>query len=184
MITAIQYFLYFLIAVISLISVIQVLYLGGLVHSLGFDIPYVKTNKKLYAEIAKTINLQPKENFIDLGSGMGSLCFYLIKKQPQAKISSVELNFVLVSFQKVINLFYKNKVKIFHDNIEKIDITNYQKIYLYWQPQAIDKYLPKLYKQAKKGTIFYSYYFDFGKNFKGAKQVKLSNNQKLYILKK
>lgn len=169
-----------MLAAIVIIASVFSYRLIALVVSSCFAIPYVCTPKTVWPSIARHMKLHEKDEVIDLGSGFGSIDYYFASKG--ANVHSLELNTLFVIAQRLKNLVVTTRINIIHDRIEKHSVSNYSKVYIYWQPVVIKRLFPDVYNNARKGTVFYSYYYPFPKQFSTQRRIKLPNNRFLYIL--
>lgn len=152
----------------------------ALVVSLWFAIPYVGTPRSAWPHIAHEMKLRREDRLIDLGSGFGSIDYYFASTG--ARVHSLELNALFIIAQRTRNILARSKIIIIHNRIEQYDLAKYNKVYMYWQPAVIEALFPSAYSKARKGTVFYSYYYPFPSRFSRQRRVKLPNKAFLYIL--
>ncbi|MDD5433462.1 MAG: methyltransferase domain-containing protein [Candidatus Pacebacteria bacterium] len=122
-----------------------------------FGICWVPTKRKQYEIIAKTAKLKPGMVFCDLGSGTGSLLFYLAKNY-KVQCVGVEISPVLYLYSKIKSLFYKN-ISIKFNNFFNYNLAGCDVVYFYLHPKLMPKIIQKLQKELKPGALVISYGF-------------------------
>lgn len=72
----------FLLSLIALISTFSFLSLA----------PFVPTKTRDLERVARILDLQPGETFLEIGSGTAKVSLFLAKKFPESKIEGIELS--------------------------------------------------------------------------------------------
>jgi len=107
---------------------------------------WLPTRKKDYDRIAELAQLKQDEVFYDLGSGTGSLLFYLAKKY-KIKGIGIEVSPIFYLYSKIKSFFYPNVIikfgNFFYFNLKGADV-----IYTFLQP----KIYPRLKKKIERGV--------------------------------
>jgi len=119
--------------------------LGGFFGAL-----WIPTRKKNYERIASLAELKPGMIFYDLGSGSGSLLFYLSKKY-NIKCVGIEISPILYLYSKLKSLFFKN-VEIKYGNFLRHNLSNANVIYVFLHPKVYDKLKKKISHGIKKDS--------------------------------
>lgn len=116
-----------------------------------FGTPWVPTRKKDFDRIANLAELKPGMIFYDLGSGDGSLSFYLSKKY-KVKCVGIEISPILYLYSKLRSLF-SNGIKIKYGDFFKYDISEADIIYCFLQPKMYKRLEKKIKEGAKKEAV-------------------------------
>jgi len=122
--------------------------------------PWVPAFKKDLPRIAKLAKLKPGQKFYELGSGTGSVSFY-INKTTGTDVVGLEISLPMYLISKVKQLFYKNpKLKIRFKNLYKQDLSDADVVYFFGIPRTLkDKLRLKLENDLKPGAKVISYAF-------------------------
>lgn len=141
--------------------------------------PWWKTYKEAGMGIITLANIDKKDTVYELGSGDGEFLI-LLGKKIGAKSVGIEidplrhyvakLRVKLAGLEKHITL----KKKSFHDE----DISQATVVYVYLIPRVLNKILPKLKKELKKGTRVISYRYQMDLPL-----VKEDKKHRLYLYK-
>ncbi len=122
------------------------LLLGGL-----FDAPFLPTSKKDFKKIADIIEAKKEKVVYDLGSGTGSLLFYLNKNYGVRGVG-VEISPLLYFFSKIKSLYIEG-VDIRYGNFRKTDLSKADVVYVFltplFQERAKKEILPKMKQGAE-----------------------------------
>ncbi len=128
--------------------------------------PWVPTRTSDLERIAKILKLKKWEKFLEIWCWTAKVSLFLAKKNPENKIVWIELSllFYLISKIRVFLSWLKN-IEIKYWNAFKIDFHKYDVIYVFWLPETISwKLFPKLKKELKNTSRFFSYCFKMNNN--------------------
>lgn len=114
--------------------------------------PWVPTWKKDIDRIARLLDLQEGDRFIELGSGTGRVCQALAKKS-KAHIFGIELSLV----QWLIAVCSSRGVRFFFGDVFHHDLSSYNAIYLFLMPETYAKLRLKFERELKPGTKVVTY---------------------------
>ena len=146
-----------------------------------FDSVWLPIHKKDYERIVKLAQPKPGEIFYDLGSGTGSLLFYLAKKY-KIKGVGIEISPIFYLYSKVKSFFYPNVVikfgNFFYFNLEEADV-----IYAFLPPKAYPKLKKKIEEKVKEGTKIILAYWPMSE-WKPCQISKKENSATFYLYKK
>ncbi|HBI25872.1 MAG: hypothetical protein UT41_C0002G0011 [Candidatus Wolfebacteria bacterium GW2011_GWC2_39_22] len=98
----------------------------------------------------------------DLGCGDGKIVLYLATLFPEATYIGIEYDLLPYLIAKVKTRKHSN-ITIRFKNIFKEDLTKADILITYLFPELLDKLLPKLEKELKKGVYVYSFDYAFRK---------------------
>ena len=142
---------------------IQIIIWIFLIWVLGFFslAPFVPTRKSDLWRILKLIDLKENENFLEIWCWTAKVSIFIAQNYPNNQVVWIELSpiFYLISKIKVFFSWTKN-LKIIFWNALNLNFWDYDVIYVFWLPQTITKkILPKLEKEMKQSSRFFSYCF-------------------------
>lgn len=125
--------------------------------------PWVPTNRKDYKRINTILLSSQGKKFIDLGCGSAGLLVYLAKNNPQVYFVGVEIAFPLFLFAWMrVKLAGLNNIKILYQDLFRVNLTNFDIIFVYGYPRSIKKRLTEKIKgEFKSKGIILSYVFKF-----------------------
>jgi len=138
--------------------------------------PYYPSTMKKVKKMIKLAGLKKGMLVADLGSGDGRIAVEAAKKGVTAH--GIELNPVLVlfsrfKFRKVKNLKFINK------NMWDVDVSSYDRIFLFCLRKEMRKFESKLRDEMKPGSLIISNIFKFN----NWKPVKVEDNIYVYKVK-
>lgn len=167
------------------IMTVFILLLGGFILTLlinAFLIPLVKTPKEVIAEIVEIMDLKKEDHLVDLGSGDGGL---LLKAYANSgcKCTGYDISPVMLIIAKTKKAFQFPLSKDFFFEVEdifKIDLEKFTKVYCYLDEKSLEILKPKLKEFIKSGGEVYSYKHK-AKGLHREEKILLRNDKPLYI---
>jgi hypothetical protein len=129
-------------------------------------VPFVKSEKNILEKIKKLDVLKDGMMVADLGSGDGSFLYFLAKDYPNVQFVGYEINPMFYQFSKVFQRL--PNLKFYRQDFFKIDLGQFDCLYLFLYPSILEKLLPKIQKEAKKNCYIITNSF----NFKNLEPVK------------
>jgi predicted TPR repeat methyltransferase len=169
------------------IVMIFILILGGFVLTLlinAFLVPLFKTPKEVLSEIVGIMNPRKDDHLVDLGSGDGRLLFKA-HKQSGCKCTGYDISpiMLIIARTKKFLQFPLSKDFVFEaEDIFKIDLQKFTKVYCYLDKKSMGILKPKLKEFVKNGGEVYSYKYGIEKMENEMKMI-LGNKEPLYIYK-
>jgi len=157
----ILYFILFFILIVLISGGLIAIFIFLTLFISGFQsgVPFVKSKKIIVKRIKESNILKPRTLFCDLGSGDGSFLYELAKAFPEIKFVGYEKNYLLYWFSKIFNRL--PNLKFYHQNFFKVDLSQFDYIYLFLFSSLMEKLLPKLKKEIKKEAVIISNTFVF-----------------------
>ncbi len=146
-----------------------------------FDSVWLPIHKKDYERIVKLAQPKPGEIFYDLGSGTGSLLFYLAKKY-KIKGVGIEISPIFYLYSKVKSFFYPN-VTIKFGNFFYFDLKKTEVIYVFLPLKVHPKLKKKIEEKVKEGTKIILAYWPMSE-WKPCQISKKENSATFYLYKK
>lgn len=149
--------------------------------------PWVPTKKNDIKRINDLIKLKKWEKFLEIWSWTALVSIWIAKLNPDSEIIWIELSPFLFFVSKIKLYFVKEKnIKIIYWNALKLDLSNFDVIYVFWLVDTISKKLyPKLKLINNKNFRFISYCFKFSNNkVFSEKRFKIEWENSIYVYKK
>lgn len=129
--------------------------------------PWVPTRKKDIERLLGILELQPGENFLEIGCGDGRVSWAIAKKFPEAHVQGIEMAFpifFLALMRKYI--LWVNNMSVRLADAFKEDFWSYDAIYVYGMPDKMwAKIIPQFMDQAKEWAKLYSYVFSIPEEY-------------------
>ena len=158
--------MWFVVIIVSFFWLIGVLYLlFGLYYKITRKevfVPFVPADTKGVDSMCEAINLKGDERVIDIGSGWGTILFYLVDKYPKLSLVGIELHPVLHFFAVLRRFFFhrNSDIELIKGDAANIQYDGFDVIFLFMLAPFMNKVLvPKFEKELKKGTKVVSYVF-------------------------
>lgn len=134
-------------------------YTMSLIYSSIKGAPYVPTKAKLAEEIFEPAKIKRGKYMIELGSGDGRMIRYAVKRY-KIKGLGVDVNPLLIYWSRLVaraeNLI---DVEFRIENILKTDLKSADYLYIFLMPELVDKIIPRMKKEMKKGSVIISHGF-------------------------
>lgn len=150
--------IYILLALIIILAVLFILIVPF--PTVGFFVGapyYPSTNQKVKKMIALA-DLKKGQIVADLGAGDGRIIYEASKKGVEAH--GIEINPVLTLYSRLKFRKIKN-IKIINKNMWKVDLSGYDRIFLFCLTKEMKKLEEKLQKEMKPGSLVISNIFKF-----------------------
>ncbi len=128
-------------------------------------VPYISTfDKDLYV-IKKNLQLHDGKTIVDLWCWDGKVLRFIAQKFKLKQIDWFDLNWFAIHYWKFLNkiLWIKN-INLARKDFKKIDISDYDYIYVYLMPECLAKIEDWIFKNMWKNTIIISNTFTFEKH--------------------
>jgi len=137
--------------------IILVIVLGTFVYAGFRGAPWLPTKSGDIERMFEAVQLKPEQTFYDLGCGDGRLLFIAAEKGASA--IGYEISLLPYFIAQTRRIFSKNrkKIKIHFYDFWHADLRNADVIYLFAQPQYMEKLKTKLQAEMKKGSAAVSY---------------------------
>jgi tRNA A58 N-methylase Trm61 len=125
-------------------------------------VPFIPADPRGLAAMCKAVNLQGTENVVDIGSGWGTIIFYLADIFPKLQLTGIELNPILhfIAEGKRRFLYRSHQIALFRGDAATFTYCDYDIIFLFMLSPFVNTVLvPKFEKELKIGTRIVSYVF-------------------------
>jgi predicted RNA methylase len=129
--------------------------------------PWWRTKKKTARAAFKMINLGNKDVIYELGSGEAT-ALIIASQEFGADGVGIEIEPFRCALSR-FTVFRKglgNKIKLVRGDFFKKDLSNATAVYVYLVPKTLNRLVPKLKKELKKGTPIISYKYEMNLTLK------------------
>jgi hypothetical protein len=137
------------------------------------DVPFVSVSSEALDTIIKALDLNSQSILYDLGSGDGKVlfaCFNFYTMKAKPRYVGIEYHFFphILATMKLRRLERAGisgteNIQLINSSFFKQDLSNATHVFVYLFPSMLDKLLPKLEKELKRGTRLISCDFTFSK---------------------
>lgn len=122
--------------------------------------PWWRTNKKIAQAACRLARVSRKDIVYELGSGDGEFILVATGEFHAKKGVGIEIDYSRYFISKIRKYVSKNRgVEFVRCDFKKIGLANATVVYLYLVPAVIEKIIPKLEKELKKGTRIVSFVY-------------------------
>ena len=178
--------IFYFISVFSILifKILIAIYLTGLIYSSLKGSPYVPTKRKILRNILKEAGLKKGYKFIDIGCGDGRIVEEAVLTFG-AIGEGIDINPLLILRARIRAKFKNLKnIEYITGDIKKIDLSNYNMIYVFLMPKFIEEISLQLEKALMKKTIVVSHGFKVNKLEKYLKKIVADKSFPTYIYNK
>lgn len=150
------------------------------------DCPYVPTKRFSLCKAYEFLNLEKGDKVLDMGSGDGQFLLYSARRV-KAKFVGVEVNKFLLLLSRIKSFFTRSQgqVEIIEGDFNEHDLGGYNKIFMFSMPSLLEKLMPKLEKEIKKGALIASIKFPINSEyFKQIHKAEKKGVPEVYAYKK
>jgi hypothetical protein len=116
-------------------------------------VPYYPTSNKMYEAILAELPTDREFSFIDLGSGFGSLLFYLQTRRRNGKFYGSEISPLPYLVSKARS-FFSPRVSISGRSFWSFSLSDYDYVYAFLAPGPMPKLWGKVQQEMKPGSSF------------------------------
>lgn len=147
-------------------------------------VPYYPTSNAAYPLILAELPTDRPFTFVDIGCGFGDLIFFLRKHRPNGTFVGVEIGLLpyLVAYAKT-TLGGDSRVTIFYKDMWKLSLRDFDFVYAFLSPAAMNRVWTKAMKEMKPESTFITNSFETGTSPSYAVQVKDERDSSLFIHK-
>ena len=162
----------------SLVLIFFILLAGMAIIPVFFGAPWHPLSDKNINRIIKFADLNPGENFYDLGSGDGRVLIAASRKRFVHGVG-VEIDPIKVWLSRyfVITKKLTDKVCIHRGNMFNFDVSEADVLYLYLTHQALDRLFPEILEQMKPSARIICYRFCI----RNLEPTKVNNDKNLFL---
>lgn len=116
--------------------------------------PWWRTDKKTAHAICKLASIGKDDIVYELGSGDGEFCLVAGNEYKAKRVVGIEIEHLRIFISKIRWFFSGSNPNISfrRADFKKVELRDADVVYFYLVPTAIERILPKLQKELKKGT--------------------------------
>lgn len=122
-------------------------------------VPLYLSGPAVWEKLADVLPGDKAINFIDIGSGLGGLVLDLAKRRPESSFTGIEL----APFPWLISWLRghvaHSRARFILGNYQKIDFSQFDVVFAYLSPAAMDSLWEKANLEMRSGTLLLSYEF-------------------------
>ena len=173
--------IYLLIFLVIIMIIATILYSLSLINNIVYKVPQVSTfnsDLKLLKNVFSDYKLKWKK-IVDLWSGIWKM-LRLFEKEYNMKSIWFEIDFSNVIISKSLNNLLWYKAKTFRKNYFKVDLKEFDFVYIYLFPILMEKVEEKIWNSCSKWTIIFVNAFKFEKH-KPIKIYKKNWKDKIFV---
>lgn len=174
-----MFYTIFLIIILFIVAILTLYLFSSVLGFLVTKMPFVTTPKQNIEFLAKKINLNSQDVFLELGSGYGQTLFLLSEKYSVTGIG-VEFSFWAHALAKCLQIYKRANIKFILGDFLKQDWSKATVVYSYLFPVIMARVEQKFLTECKKGTKFVAR--DFGLPNLAADQVYELPNKHCFFL--
>jgi hypothetical protein len=121
--------------------------------TLWTGVPHYPSSRLMYDAVATQLPADRSFSFIDLGSGYGSMLFYLAQKFPQAQFTGYEISVWPFLFSRLRAARHPN-VSIHFSSFWELNFGDFDFVYAFLAPAPMPKLWTKASSEMKSGSTF------------------------------
>lgn len=127
----------------------------ALIHlpTIWTGVPHYPTSRPMYDAVATALPSGKSFSFADLGSGYGSMLFFLAGKFPDAQFSGYEISLLPFALSWLRSLLYRN-VKVRFRSFWEISLRDHQVVYAFLAPAPMPKLWAKVTAEMLPSSTF------------------------------
>ncbi|MBN2101085.1 class I SAM-dependent methyltransferase [Candidatus Dojkabacteria bacterium] len=144
--------------------------------------PYVPTRKWAVKAAFEMLDPKKGDRVIDLGCGDGRFVLYTVSHS-DAEVTGVEISYLLMAIAKLRSFLTRKKgnLELILDDHKSINLSPYNKIFIFGITGLIDRLKPKFKKELKKGTRIVSVMFPIEVDWLKEIKTEKRGNYSLYL---
>jgi len=158
----------FTLAILLFISFLIFIWQVSNIISVIFGSPFVNAKTSIVQEALKEAGLKRSQIFYELGCSDGRVLVEASKYGVEAIGFEIALWPFLIG--KIRTCFIPN-IKIYNDDIKRVDLRNADYVYCYLLPDLLKKITPKFQKELKKNAKIISIAFPLDESIFGKPQI-------------
>ena len=122
--------------------------LVGLLISYGVvfltRVPYYPSHQAVREWVESWLPQESEQHFLDIGSGLGGLCFQIAKHRPSCHVVGIEIAPLLWFFSRLRAKLQRKSCQFIYGDYQQHDLQQYHIVFAYLSPAA----MPALWQQA------------------------------------
>nr|WP_229443053.1 class I SAM-dependent methyltransferase [Massilia psychrophila] len=126
------------------------------------QVPYFPSGKRAWDAVAELLPPGRPLYVIDIGSGLGGLVLDLARRRPESTFAGIELAPLPWLVSRLRAALVGNNVRFAHGDYEQLDLGDYDVVFAYLSPAAMDALWRKASAEMRPGSLLLSYEFGIG----------------------
>lgn len=115
-------------------------------------VPFYPTSREMYEVVLRELPKGTPFNFLDLGSGFGSLLVFLARHCPGSHFTGVEISPLPFFVARLRSLLFAGRISINMQNFWNMELSEYDVIYAFLAPGPMPALWEKCRKEMKPGS--------------------------------
>jgi SAM-dependent methyltransferase len=149
---------------IFILTILGIYIWSEIKHYLYNQAPTVGTYSSHYDLMKKKLKWVDGWSLVDLGCGDGKLLRFMKNQYNFSCVDGIDNNLMVVYRWRFLNfLFNKKNIHLYYGDIQQIDISKYDYIYLFLLPKHLDNIQNRLQDNMKSNAIIVCNTFEFSK---------------------
>jgi SAM-dependent methyltransferase len=136
------------------------LLLGFNWHVMRNRVPYFPSGEVTWAAVERVLPSSEPFSFIDIGSGMGGLNFYLAKRKPLGIFTGVEISPIPFAYSFLRSRFTRSNCVFQRRDFFDLNLSPFDVVFAYLSPAIMSDVWKKALQEMRPGTKFVSFEFD------------------------
>ena len=126
------------------------------------QVPYYPSSRRVWEAVAGLLPDKQPVRVIDIGSGLGGLVLDLARRRPESTFAGIELAPLPWLVSRLRAALAGNNVRFAHGDYEQLDLGDYDVVFAYLSPAAMDALWRKASAEMRPGSLLLSYEFGIG----------------------
>jgi hypothetical protein len=123
------------------------------------QVPYYPSGRAVWEEVARQLPADRPLRIVDIGSGLGGLVLELARRRPDCEVSGIELAPLPWLASRLRAVASHSRARFLRGDYESLNFGNYEVVFAYLSPAAMDKLWTKAEAEMKTGSVLISYEF-------------------------
>jgi SAM-dependent methyltransferase len=123
------------------------------------QVPFYPSGPAVWEAVAALLPASPAIRVIDIGSGLGGLVLDLSRRRPESVIEGIESAPMPWMISRVQALLGRSRAQFLLGNYEKLDFSEYDVVFCYLSPAAMDALWRKAKAEMRPGSLLISFEF-------------------------
>jgi SAM-dependent methyltransferase len=119
-------------------------------------VPYYPSQQSVHELVGQLLPIDSDRRFLDLGSGLGGLCFHINKQQPDWQVVGIEIAPLPWLFTWLVARFKGLSCQFILGNYQKHHLGEYSLVFAYLSPAAMPGLWVQACQQMRPGSILVS----------------------------
>jgi hypothetical protein len=123
------------------------------------QVPYYPSGERIWQAVDRLLPKDKRLQVIDIGSGLGGFVLDLARRRPDCALQGIELAPLPWLVSKVRATLAGSKARFIRGDYERLDFADYDVVFAYLSPAAMDQLWQKAAREMAAGSILMSLEF-------------------------